>query len=162
MLVTSVFLKLLKVTQGGGGGVCGVKYLSDLKKVLKSLGQMLRVPAFPVTLGVVTVSYLSCLKVSKHGLRTAWGRNLPSGPAFNQHLSLIVWIFQTPEAVGHCMNRILTITSRLVPGAPAQFSGKPIWGENHNLVTGTGGKVGVGMGILRDCELCPLTFRSEW
>lgn len=55
------------------------------------------------------------------------------------------------------MNRILTITSRLVPGAPAQFSGKPIWGENHNLVTGTDGKVGVGMGILRDCELCPLT-----
>lgn len=46
MVVTSVFLKLLKATQGGGGGVYSAKYLNDLRKVLKSLGQMLRVSAF--------------------------------------------------------------------------------------------------------------------
>ena len=46
MVVTSVFLKLLKAIQSGGGGVYSAKYLNDLSKVLKSLGQMLRVSAF--------------------------------------------------------------------------------------------------------------------
>lgn len=74
-----------------------------------------------------------------------------SGPACDQHPSLIIW---TP-----------TVTSRLVPAAPCPVVWEASLGRDPQPVRQVvGGKVGAGMGVLRDCELGPLArcLRSEW